>query len=566
MSGPALIEAWSEDDPWPGGCAELLLVGPPGTGKTHNVLTRYVWPAIEGGAVVLATSYTRAAAEELRKRTAKHMNMAPAVFREELTTIHSEAHRRVRALNLEIGDDTDTDTADEDAAPKRGDPHLVEMAARLEEGAGRGPMAKWDRTRNLYPRDVHLPVRERLARVGLYGHDLDTAEAAVRHDLHARMRDGRMVRPDFTGLLELALTDGERRDVDLLCVDEAQDLSPLQWALLDRWATRARKILIVGDPDQSIYGYAGADGRRLLAWIRAGRPTRRLSRSYRVPRLVHALARRIITTVRDREDAPYAPKPVDGSVVSTSPGGAWDLVSAAQDAERGVFILSRTRKGVAAAVGELEARGVPCIAERGGCALGRQDAPSVGASVALALAALDRGVSVDPTAAKRLVRALDTKGPVMEGRRGVKSALTAHLRGVKASVRVDDLADVGLPVDDLVAGWRRDDLAWLEQTLLPQVVSAVDVLRVAKWSRIYGDSLYTVAAFVTLTTAHGSKGRERPVVVVDARATIGQRATSAEIDEDRRVLYVAVTRAEHDLVVVRGAREDWLSQHGITIR
>lgn len=573
-----MIDIWTPADPWPDNGRELLIVGPPGTGKTRNVLDAYVWPALREGQTVLATSYTRAAAEELRKRTSAELGRPPGTYREELSTMHSEASRRCRALKFKLGQERDgAPVPDEDESEVR----EVGIAARIDEESTRSGIAAWDRTRNLYPEDIGLPIEDRLRRVGLYGSQLDDAVVAVERDMHRRYRDGVLVYPDFTTLLEQALTRGDDRRLDLLVIDEAQDCTPLQWALIDRWARTSERVLLVGDPDQSIYAWAGADGQRLLTWIRAGRCTRRLAQSYRVPVAAHRLARQVIALVTDREDAPYHPKadrdtgiPVEGSVRETYGEDAWEAVAAAQDDGRAVFVLARTRGGCATAVSDLERVGIPYIGERGGSVLGLPTAPSRALSVALAMQEVAAGESVAPDGARRLVAGLSTKG-LETMRRGAKGDLTEAVKSKRSRIPLDILADAGLPVDELAALWRvlsgqtfhPDPAREAARCLIASVVSADDVTLVARWLSLYGERLVPVAGLVRVTTAHGSKGREAPLVLLDARSRIRGRQTQAEADEDRRVLYVAVTRTEQDLVVLRSyGSEDWLSMHGVGVK
>lgn len=555
-----MIDAWTEEDVWPGGTDELLIVGPPGTGKTTKVLRQYVWPAMRAGEVVLATSYTRAAAMELRERTAHELGATPETYAYELSTIHSEASRRCRGLGFKLHGQDRLEAQDDDVVPSGGDPHLVEIASRINEESARTGLTAWDRTRNLYPDDIGRPIRDRLARVGLYGSELDAAVVTVTRDMHERYHDGVLVSPDFTQLLEEAIQRGAQRDLDLLCVDEVQDLSPLQWALVDVWARRAKRLLLVGDPDQSIYGYAGADGRRLLAWLREGRCARRLAQSHRVPRAPHRFARRVIRQVIDREDAPYLPADRDGIVRHVHGDVAWYAVADAQDRGDEVFVLSRSRAGAAGAVDDLERLDIPHMAERGRKLLGSPGAPSVALDVADALADLAAGVALTPTGARRLVAALSTTGLPM--RHGAKAELVALVKDRRSRIPIDDMEEAGLPTDALVTAWRRKDLTG---ALLPRVVSASEVVHVGGWRERLGEKLIAVAAQVVVTTAHGSKGRQADVVVVDARACFRGHRTAAQIDEDRRVLYVAVTRTKRDLVLLRGERgRDWLDAHGIT--
>lgn len=579
-----MIDIWRNEDPWPDGASELLLVGPPGTGKTRNVLDAYVWPALRADEAVLATSYTRAAAEELRKRTGKEFGKIPNVYKEDLSTLHSEASRRCRHLHFKLGEE-DKSAPQKVEEEDESEDWEVGIVARIEEESSRSGIAAWDRTRNLYPEDIGLSIEDRLRHVGLYGGQLYDAVVAVEQDLHKRHRDGVLVSPDFTTLLEQALVHGDSRRLDLLVIDEAQDCTPLQWALIDKWARSSARLLLVGDPDQSIYAWAGADGHRLLSWIRAGRCTRRLAQSYRVPAAAHRFARQVIRQVTDREDAPYHPKvdketgqTIEGSICEEYGDEAWFAIGRAQDAGESAFVLARTRAGVSRAADDLERLSIPHLCERGHGILGRPGKPSKALLVVEALQGVANGWALHPDGARALVAALSTVGLKDVLVRGAKGNMTELVQGKRSRVEIDALEELGLPTGALLDLWRL--LTTGERTgLLPMSpekeaarfflassVSAPDVVVLARWLVAYGERLLPMANLVRVTTAHGAKGREAKVVVVDARARIRGQQSPAEVDEDRRVLYVAVTRTERDLVLLRTmAGEDWLSMHGLSV-
>jgi DNA helicase-2/ATP-dependent DNA helicase PcrA len=92
---------------------------------------------------------------------------------------------------------------------------------------------------------------------------------------------------------------------DRIFVDEAQDLSPLQHDLLARCLKTDGVIVAVGDPNQAIYGFRGADAKSLENLKAAFRMTSLpLSVSYRCPKAVVAMAQRIVSHIQAHLDAP----------------------------------------------------------------------------------------------------------------------------------------------------------------------------------------------------------------------------------------------------------------------
>jgi DNA helicase-2/ATP-dependent DNA helicase PcrA len=64
---------------------------------------------------------------------------------------------------------------------------------------------------------------------------------------------------DYTDMLQMFLDRGHAPKLDVMFVDEAQDLSPLQWAVVRKLCDSADRVYIAGDDDQAIYRWAGAD-------------------------------------------------------------------------------------------------------------------------------------------------------------------------------------------------------------------------------------------------------------------------------------------------------------------
>lgn len=571
-----MIEAWTPEEPWPNECRELQIVGPPGTGKTRAVLDHYVWPIIRDAGVVLATSFTKAAARELRERTGAHFGLEPGDYRTSLTTIHSEASRRCTHLDLKFSKPSGSKKAAEEDEEEDWAGHL----ARLEQRRDRDYAMAWDRVRHVWPQDIGRSPRQRLARL-LYGRALDETTAIVEADMHGRFDEsGRLVNPDFTGLLELALSQGTMRTVDLLAVDEAQDLSPLQWALVDSWAASANRVLIVGDPDQAIFGWAGADGARLLSWVRSGKEARRLAKSWRVPRLAHAMARDVIRGVVERIDSPYTPAERDGEIVTCQPSEAWGMCGDAQESDRDVLVLARTRQGCNDAVMELLEDGIPHIAERGRRILDENGKALRIASAAVSWAGKGKA---SHDAAVAFVNAISAKGPILR-LNGTKTAkkkdIQSALRAWDGPVGVDWCSCNGLILQDIERMVYEPDPGWWKDALLASQADAGAVMQIIEWLLWHGTSkaLLEAAKRVVVTTAHGSKGREADLVVLDARTAIRFRqrrgAVSSELQsieeriaEDKRVLYVAVTRTKGALAIVRGdgAKADWLDVHSVRV-
>ena len=116
---------------------------------------------------------------------------------------------------------------------------------------------------------------------------------------------------DFTDMLEHWLKVGVAPKLDAVFVDEAQDLSALQWDFVEKLTENVDDRYVAGDDDQAIYRWAGADVERLIHL-----PGRRivLDQSYRVPRRVHALATNLLSRISTRVQKRFKPSDVQGDV------------------------------------------------------------------------------------------------------------------------------------------------------------------------------------------------------------------------------------------------------------
>jgi DNA helicase II / ATP-dependent DNA helicase PcrA len=117
---------------------------------------------------------------------------------------------------------------------------------------------------------------------------------------------------DFTDLLEMVVQEPDRLpSLEVLIVDEAQDLSRLQWNLVRELCLRAQRAFLAGDDDQAIYTWAGADVKTFLEF---NGDITVLDQSYRVPAKVHALAGTVVNRIRRRQQKTWNPRDYEGEV------------------------------------------------------------------------------------------------------------------------------------------------------------------------------------------------------------------------------------------------------------
>lgn len=116
---------------------------------------------------------------------------------------------------------------------------------------------------------------------------------------------------DYTDMLVNYVKHGSPLPVKIAFVDEAQDLTPLQWQVVNKMFSNCEVVYIAGDDDQSIYEWAGAD---TSAFLSRGDKVQILNQSHRVPAAVHGLASCILNCISNRAEKEYKPTDRVGSV------------------------------------------------------------------------------------------------------------------------------------------------------------------------------------------------------------------------------------------------------------
>ena len=112
---------------------------------------------------------------------------------------------------------------------------------------------------------------------------------------------------DFFDCLIKYVQEGDSLPVKVAMIDECQDITALQWKVIEKAFSKAEKIIIAGDENQSIYSYSGARPDFLIALAKKF-PVEHLSVSYRIPQSVYRLAKSITNFIGDKTDKPFEPR------------------------------------------------------------------------------------------------------------------------------------------------------------------------------------------------------------------------------------------------------------------
>jgi DNA helicase-2/ATP-dependent DNA helicase PcrA len=322
----------------------------------------------------------------------------------------------------------------------------------------------------------------------------------------------------------LALT---HRRYGWFSVDEYQDTNRLQEDLLRLWLGDRRDLCVVGDPDQTIYSFTGASSEYLATFADRypGATTVRLGQNYRSTPQVIALANRLIPGRELRSDAPDGPIPellphADGDDEQAAVVARIQALMAAGVPVTEIAILVRTNAQLVGFEAALTAAEIP-FTVRGIRFFAR---PDVRAAIRALRTDADGRLSRIVAARWRSELGFDAADPPRSGaeardRHAALATLLAIARGLEAE-------QPDATVADFVAELARRDAVEADAA---------------------GDG-------VTLSTIHRAKGLEWDAVFLpqleEGTLPIRQSASDADaLAEERRLLYVGITRARRHLVL-----------------
>ncbi len=322
--------------------------GPPGTGKTTYLSTMAMDAARKyGPSKVLLASLTKAAAAEISSRKL-------ALPKKCIGTLHSHAYQ-----SLGCPDIAEAAGEELDDWEKRTGHHVVHIGKKEEIGdddlaADRGEPTIYE-AYNLCR--AKLTPREKMP--------LSVQEFAKEWEEFKKLHD--LI--DFEDMIGHAHEETEHApgNPHIIYIDEAQDHSASEFRLAIKWAGAAPGgAVIVGDTDQTIYAWRGADPEAFANLKVPAEHHRVLDQSYRVPRAVHALAQRIIRRVSKRDDVEYRPRDADGLVESFDDSSFKDPQSLIRETERlvtgseeTVMILGSCAYMLKGIIAGLRERGIP---------------------------------------------------------------------------------------------------------------------------------------------------------------------------------------------------------------
>jgi|TARA_R100001224_G_scaffold20097_2_gene9972 DNA helicase-2/ATP-dependent DNA helicase PcrA len=489
------------------------IYGPPGTGKTTALLNK-VDDALNDGVHPNKIGYfafTRQAANEAVDRAVKRFDLE----RDQLPwfrTLHSFALRLSGIRQEQI------------MQPE----HYRELGATLGVDLGAVNAASSDDVFDFNKRDnpyISLINLARLKKIPLRRQydesDVDVEWSSLSYVARSFQEYKNKLRLyDFTDMLEVFVEQGSQYcpPLEVSFIDEAQDLSPLQWDVAHVIEKHSERIYCAGDDDQAIYRWAGADVDHFIG-LNGGFEV--LEQSYRIPSNVHAIASKIAKRIRRRVPKNYFPKQDNGlieKVVNTNTinFGTGDWLILAQAA----YLLDETMQ-------DLKNRGY-LYSYRGRRSISEKMSEAVNG-----WEQLRKGREVTGATARIIYS-------YMSANKRIK-------RGFKKLPQVSD--------DDMVTLEYLQDSQGLLATIDMIWHEAMD--RLPEKERAYITALlrrgekFNALPRINISTIHGSKGGEAEnVVLFTDLSPAALKSSEYSPDDLHRVFYVGVTRTKKNLFLV----------------
>ena len=287
---------------------ETTIFGPPGTGKTTTLIKLVQDKLLDGFRPheIGFMSFSRKAATEAKERASRVLDLDPKdmiYFR----TLHSLAFTWMGLTTRQVFKGSDFNELGRLVGLEfRSNPTVsIEDGPLFQIGAGGD-------------KDMAVIQMARVREVSLEQQFNDTWD----HTLHWQQlkildkayREYKQAKDklDFVDMIEKFIREGTSPKFDLLIIDEAQDLAPLQWRMVKEvLVPNSKEIYYAGDDDQAIYAWMGV---KLEDFLNASEHKTTLKTSYRVPSAVHEFSQNLIKKVSIRQMKKWQPTKKDGTI------------------------------------------------------------------------------------------------------------------------------------------------------------------------------------------------------------------------------------------------------------
>tara|TARA_R110002124_G_scaffold224388_1_gene389777 strand:+ start:3236 stop:4762 length:1527 start_codon:yes stop_codon:yes gene_type:complete len=490
--------------------------GPPGTGKTTRLLAE-VTDRLESGVNPLRIAYlafTKKAASEARGRAVKLLGLSESDQKEQLfyfRTLHSLCYQLLSISDKKVITEADYKkfgkrvnlnfevSIDEERRTKTNNPIISLLSLyRLKMSTLREEYNKTD--------------------FNYAWNEVDFIDRSYQEFKKTfRLIDYTDMLTEFESIMHLVLP----KTFSLICIDESQDLSPLQWKIVANLKNHTEDLILAGDDDQAIYGFTGASPEEFLHFEGEAEV---LNQSYRTPKSIYRLISGIINTIpsNKRQQKTYQPKEEEGSVRRINSLQELDFSSGEW------LILAQANYMLDTVAEDLKSAGYLFM---------RNGGRSISYNLTTAIITWERlrkGKEVSAANVQIMYKYMTGNGGKVQ-------------RGFK---KLNVSEELFLTYDQLVSDYgllASVDEIWSEA--LDSKTITVDKTYVTSILRKGDDSFHLKTPRIQLSTIHGAKGGEAQNVVVFLDLTTAAIKNN-ENYENHRVFYVACSRPTENLYLV----------------
>ena len=312
---------------------------------------------------------------------------------------------------------------------------------------------------------------------------------------------------DFTDMLDKFIAQDIMPKFKLLVVDEAQDLSQMQWRMVEVLDKHSERTIVAGDDDQAIFRWAGAD---VTHFVDMPGKTTILDQSYRVPSAIQKVADKVIGRVKHRREKKWKPRPGKGEILYHTVPDAIDMSNGSW------LVLARN---------EYQLNDIELKCRREGFIYSRRNRKSVG---------------------ERTLQTIRNWENLRSGGECIAAEARNILRFTKR--KSDKFPKEGrFTLADLQKNWGAGpNKIWHEAFTNMPIVERVYLISALRRGESPGKE-----ARIALNTIHGAKGGQADNVVLYldmAKRTYGSLLSNPE--DEHRVFYVGVTRTKETLHII----------------
>lgn len=556
------------------GSARIAVLAGPGTGKTKTLVSRLRY-LLENRRVrpseITAVTFTNQAAAEMRERIAKETGKKAVGTAIQIGTFHAICLDFLKDQGLEV--------------ILAGESELRGIAEKVLSESPVGETPKFNMNEKEFMESVS---RHKAGILSAETQEGSWQQAYMKYEEEKAQRK----LYDFDDLLLRAArliesgeaSPGWEKRFHYLLVDEFQDINPIQRRLIRLWNSQGRELFVIGDPDQSIYGFRGADA-GCFDELREDFPDLeviRLTENYRSSPQILAVASDVICRAgqglhpncpdRGPVRAVEAQSPLSEAIfiakeIGRMAGGMGMLEAHKEAWENGerkvrgfgdIAVLYRTNRQARLLENCLRKEGIPYIVAGRESFL--EDEIVQGSLCFFRYLRDERDVSAMKESAS-LVWKLDWNTMTEELVRNTADKFRVFYQKKKPQKFLEEwITEMNLAQHKPMEQLARMTVFY---KTMDEFVTALE-LGVESDLKRCGEKKYTSEA-VTLMTLHGSKGLEFPAVFVcgASRGLIPFESEKhpADKEEERRLFYVGMTRAKEELIVSwSGERSEFLDE------